>query len=218
MFKFNNVEINWYGHDTFTISNYKTICIDPYKLKKPIHADIILISHNHFDHLSIDDLKIVANDNSIIISSIECIDQISDIRHKEIIGLMPNDETIVYGIKIKAIPAYNINKINPDTKKPFHPKNDNKIGFIINIKDVSIYHIGDSDVIPEMNSVKTDILLVPVSGTYVMNVQEAVLAIDKIRPKIAIPMHYGTIVGTISDAYDLKKTVKTCDVKILTKA
>ena len=217
MFKFNGIEINWHGHDTFTIFGNKKICIDPYKLKKPIQADIILISHNHFDHLSIGDLHMVADNKSIIISPTECVDQISTIPHKEIISIMPYEEITVCDIKIKAMPAYNIDKINPDTQKPFHPKVDNKIGFIINIKNVLVYHTGDSDLIPEMNHVKTDILLIPVSGTYVMTVQEAVLAIEKIKPKIAIPMHYGTIVGSMSDAYDLKKMTKLCEVKILTK-
>lgn len=218
MFEINNVKIRWYGHDTFTIDDSdKKICIDPYKLTKSIKIDIILISHNHFDHLSIEDLSKVADNNSIIISSMECIDKISHIKCKQIIGMLPYDEKIIHNIKIKAVPAYNINKINPDTKKPFHPKSDNKVGFLINIQNVSIYYIGDSDFIPEMDEIKTDVLLVPVSGTYVMNVQEAASVIDKIRPKLAIPMHYGTIVGSISDAYELKKTVNCCNVEILTK-
>ncbi|HSF28806.1 MAG TPA: MBL fold metallo-hydrolase, partial [Nitrosopumilaceae archaeon] len=108
-------------------------------------------------------------------------------------------------------------KINPDTKKPFHPKEDKKVGFIITIQGTSIYHTGDSDLIPEMTDLKPDILLIPVSGTYVMTAHEAADAIEKIKPKIAIPMHYGTIIGNENDAKGFKNMVKSCKVQILTK-
>ena len=130
---------------------------------------------------------------------------------------MPGEEKTVNGIKIRAINAYNTNKINPDTKEPFHPKSDNKVGFFVNIDGVTIYHTGDSDFIPEMNNLQPDVLLVPVSGTYVMTAKEAAEAVEKIKPKIVIPMHNGTIVGSEHEANEFKQLVKSCDVHILTK-
>ncbi|HXV51260.1 MAG TPA: MBL fold metallo-hydrolase [Nitrosopumilaceae archaeon] len=217
MFEYKGIKIRWYGHDSFTIEKGITICIDPYKLSKPIHADIVLISHNHFDHMSLEDLNKVSSSNTIIIAANECITQISKIQSKEKIGVVPGQEKTVRGIKIKAVSAYNIDKINPDTGRPFHPKDDNKVGFIINIEGASIYHTGDSDLVPEMDDLRPDVLLIPVSGTYVMTAREAANAIERIKPKIAIPMHYGTIVGTESDAKELKNMVKSCQVQILTK-
>jgi L-ascorbate metabolism protein UlaG (beta-lactamase superfamily) len=217
VFDYNGIQLRWYGHDTFTITNNLTVCIDPYKLTKSLSADIILISHNHFDHLNEDDLSKITNQNTIIVASNECISQLSKMKNKKIITMLPNEEKSINDIKIKAISAYNIDKINPDTKKPFHPKEDNKVGFIVTINEVSVYHTGDSDLIPEMTDLKPDILLVPVSGTYVMTASEAAKAVEKIKPKLAIPMHYGTIVGSEKDAKEFKNLVKSCRVQILTK-
>lgn len=217
MFEYKGIKIRWHGHDTFSLEKGLTICIDPYKLSRLIPADIVLISHNHFDHLSLEDLKKTSSFNTVIIAAKECVSQISKVTYGELIGILPGQEKIVNNVKVKAVPAYNIDKINPDTSKPFHPKEDNKIGFIVNIENVSIYHTGDSDLIPEMTDLKPDILLVPVSGTYVMTANEAVKATEKIKPKLAIPMHYGTIVGSEADAKEFKAMVKFCEVQILTK-
>ena len=217
MFDYSGIQIRWYGHDTFTIKNNVTVCIDPYKLAKPLSAEIILISHNHFDHLSEDDLSKITNKNTIIVAPNECISQLSKIKNKKIITILPNEEKTINNVKIKAVPAYNIDKINPDTKKPFHPKEDGKVGFIVTINGISVYHTGDSDLIPEMTELMPNILLVPVSGTYVMTASEAANAVAKIKPKLAIPMHYGTIVGSDEDAKEFKSLVKSCEVQILTK-
>ena len=217
MFEYKGVEIRWYGHDTFTLSNNITICIDPFKLTNSISADLVLISHNHFDHLSEDDLSKVVNENTTIIAANECLSQLSKLNCKETVGISPNDEKIIGGVKIIAVRAYNLDKINPDTEKPFHPREDNKVGFIVTINGISIYHTGDSDVIPEMDDLQPDVLLVPVSGTYVMTASEAVTAVGKIKPKLAIPMHYGTIVGSEDDAKEFKTQVNSCEVQILTK-
>ncbi len=217
MFEYNGIKIQWLGHDSFLLAGNVKIIIDPFKITKHEKADLILISHNHYDHCNIDGIKNVSTGDTIIIAANECIDMLKGFPFKEKIGISPGQEKTVNGVTIKAIPAYNLDKINPDTKKPFHPKEDGKIGFMVSLNGVTIYHAGDTDMIPEMSDLRPDIALVPVSGTYVMTAQEAAKAIEMIKPKIAIPMHYGTIVGSEKDAHDFKQLVKSCDVQIVTK-
>ena len=111
--------------------------------------------------------------------------------------MRPGDRLTVKGVDIEAVPAYNVNK-------EFHPKNAEMLGFIVTIDGVRLYHAGDTDFIPEMNGLKVDIALLPVSGTYVMTADEAVQAAQAIELKVAIPMHYGAIVGEKSDAENFR--------------
>lgn len=217
MFEYKGIKIKWLGHDSFSLVGNVTIMVDPFKMAKQEKADLVLISHNHFDHCSVDDIKNVSTKDTSIVAAKECIEMIKGFDFKEKIGISPGEEKTVRGIKIKSIPAYNITKINPDTKKPFHPKEDNKVGFLFELNGITIYHAGDTDLIPEMSDLKPDIALLPVSGTYVMTAQEAAKAVEKIKPKIAIPMHYGVIVGSEKDAHEFKQLVKSCEVQILTK-
>jgi L-ascorbate metabolism protein UlaG (beta-lactamase superfamily) len=214
----NNINIFWTGHDGFRLEHEnKIIYIDPFKLNEKYNdkndASIILITHNHFDHLSIEDInKIIKKDTKIICSD-ECIEILTNnYKDNEILPLKPKDKTTVENIIITGVEAYN-------TNKNFHPKEDKKVGYIITINHINIYHTGDTDLIPEMNNLTPDIAFVPVSGTYVMNAIEAAKATNElIKPKkIAIPMHYGSIVGTIEDAESFCNNVKICKTTILDK-
>jgi L-ascorbate metabolism protein UlaG (beta-lactamase superfamily) len=214
---FNGVGFHWLGHDGFKIiAGGKTIYIDPYQLSKAQQkkndADIVFISHNHFDHLSMDDLKHVIGKKTSIVASKECVDQLKAAGAAEVKGVAPGERVAVQGVQVEVLAAYN-------TNKKFHPKADNKVGFVITANSMRIYHTGDTDDIPEMSAANPDVALVPVSGTYVMTAEEAAKAVnEKIRPKkLAIPMHYGSIVGSEQDAKEFKQLVTACPVQILNR-
>jgi L-ascorbate metabolism protein UlaG (beta-lactamase superfamily) len=216
MFEHQGVKLTWLGHDGFRIEDGQVIYIDPFKtgdLTKK--ADIILISHEHHDHCSIEDLNKVTTPNTVIVAHAQSRNELSKLEVKEVKIVKPGEKLEVNGVKVETVPAYNVNKFR-EPGKPFHPKEDGKLGFIVTVKGVRIYHAGDTDHIPEMKGINPDIALVPVSGTYVMTVREAVEAVTSIKPRIAIPMHYDAIVGTVKDAEEFKKLAK-CDVKILQK-
>ncbi len=215
MLNYKGVKFSWLGHDGFRMFAGKTVYIDPYKLLDEQHnrkdADIVLISHNHFDHLSLDDLKHVVGPNTTIVAARECAAQLKPLGVETKL-VAPGDRLTVQDVAVEVIAAYN-------TNKDFHPKADGKVGYVVTLGGLRIYHTGDTDIIPEMGSAKPDIALVPVSGTYVMTADEAAKATDElIKPKmLAIPMHYASIVGSEDDARRFKGLVKSCAVEILTR-
>ncbi|HEX6067971.1 MAG TPA: MBL fold metallo-hydrolase [Nitrososphaera sp.] len=216
MLDYKGVKFSWLGHDGFRMTTGgKTVYIDPYKLSKDQHnrkdADIVFISHNHFDHLSPDDLKHVVGAKTTVVAAKECGAQLKQLGLDTNL-VSPGDRLTVKDVAIEVLAAYN-------TNKDFHPKADGKVGYVMTLAGLRIYHTGDTDVIPEMGSAKPDVALVPVSGTYVMTADEAAKATDeRIKPKmLAIPMHYASIVGTEDDARRFKGLVKSCAVEILSR-
>jgi L-ascorbate metabolism protein UlaG (beta-lactamase superfamily) len=199
--------LSWLGHDGILYQNGKTVYFDPYEISGGPPADLILISHNHFDHCSPDDVKKIQKEDTIIVTESESAQKLSG--SLEI--MKPGEAKTFQGILIETVPAYN-------TNKDFHPKAKGWLGFIVTIEGTRIYHPGDTDFIPEMKGFETDIAFLPVSGTYVMTAGEAAEAARALKPKIAIPMHYGAIVGSDQDAMEFKELLQgIVEVRILTK-
>jgi L-ascorbate metabolism protein UlaG (beta-lactamase superfamily) len=198
-------KIIWLGHDGFRIDAGKTIYFDPYEIKSGPHGDLILITHEHFDHCSPEDVAKIQQSGSVIVTEKDSASKLSgDVR---IIGV--GESLAIADINVQAVPAYNIGK-------DFHPKSKGWLGFIVEIDGIKVYHAGDTDFIPEMKDFDVDIALLPVSGTYVMTADEAVSAALAIEPKIAIPMHYGAIVGGQNDATRFKQALEgKVEVRIL---
>jgi L-ascorbate metabolism protein UlaG (beta-lactamase superfamily) len=216
MVQIDGVEVDWLGHDGFRLKSGKTVYIDPFqvKAKNLEKGDYVLVSHEHFDHLSPDDLKKVVGNNTVIIASEQCREGVSSFGARETKIVKPGDMlNLEKDLTVEVVPAYNVNKFRAPGQ-PFHPKQDKKNGYILTIRGKRLYHTGDSDIIPEMSTLKADVAFLPVSGTYVMTAEEAAEAAEKIKPKVAIPMHYGVIVGSVADAERFKRLAK-CDVKIL---
>ena len=194
-----NIEVLY--HSSIRISKNKVIYIDPFKIDKNYNdADIVFITHDHFDHYSEEDIDKVINENTTIIIPEELLTKIlrKGINKNAVITVESNKEYMVQGIKFETIPAYN-------TNKTFHPKENDWVGYIITLDGIRYYIAGDTDITEENRKVKCDVAFVPVGGTYTMDFKEAAQLINEIQPKIAVPIHYGSVVGTKQDAIDFIK-------------
>ncbi len=201
-------KIHWLGHDGFRIDTEKIIYFDPYQIETGPQADLILISHDHFDHCSPEDVAKIQGPETIIVTEKDSAEKLTgDVRI-----IKPGETVNLDGIKILGVPSYN-------TDKDFHPRKNGWLGFLVEVSGIKIYHAGDTDYILEMKDLNVDIALLPVSGTYVMTAEQAVKAALTIEPGLAIPMHYGAIVGGKQDALDFKNALDgKVDVLILEKS
>ena len=194
-----NIEVLY--HSSIKITKEKIIYIDPFKINQNYNdADIIFITHDHYDHYSEEDIDKIINEKTTIIIPEELLTKLlrKGINRSTIITVEPNKKYTVQGIKFETIPAYNVNKT-------FHPKENEWVGYIIEIKGIRYYIAGDTDITEENKKVKCDVAFVPVGGTYTMDFREAAELINEIKPKVAVPIHYGSVVGTKQDAIDFVK-------------
>ena len=199
------LSLEWLGHASFRISHEDTVVyIDPWKLKDSPHdADFVLVSHSHHDHYSHDDVNNVSGPDTKLIASNDVI-----IKERNGQAIMPGLTIESAGIRIQAVPAYN-------PAKQFHPKINQWVGFIVEIGGKRIYYAGDTDLTNEMKALSDiDVALLPVGGTYTMNADEAAEAAGHIKPKLAVPYHWGDIVGGESDAESFAQKAG-CEVKVL---
>ncbi len=200
--------LHWLGHDSFRLDTSQgSIYFDPYEISGGPEAKLILVSHEHFDHCVPEDVAKIQGEDTVILTEADSASKLTG----KVKALIPGQEVTLGGIKVNTVPAYNLDK-------DFHPRGKLWLGFIVTVDGVSIYHAGDTDYIPEMDALRVDIALLPVSGTYVMTADEAVRAAQAIGPKLAIPMHYGAIVGDENDAAKFAKALEgLVPVRVLQK-
>ena len=194
-----NVEV--LCHSSIKINKEKVIYIDPFKIDKNYNdADIIFITHDHYDHYSEDDIDKVKKNDTVIVAPEELLTKLlrKGFRQDYIITVTPDEQDMVEGIKFETVPAYN-------TDKQFHPKENEWVGYIIELNGYRYYIAGDTDITEENRKVKCDVAFVPVGGTYTMSFEEAAQLINEIKPQVAVPIHYGSVVGTKQDAINFIK-------------
>jgi L-ascorbate metabolism protein UlaG (beta-lactamase superfamily) len=203
LWTYKNVNVHWLGHDSFVLAGSKTVIIDPFKAQGNYKADLLLISHEHSDHLSEDDIKRFTSPTTIIVAPKVCEDALKKFPNEKKF-VAPGTKTELKGVVVETVPAYNLNKFR-EPGKVFHPKQDGRVGYIVTLDKVRFYHSGDSDATPEMKALDVDVAFLPVSGTYVMTAAEAADAAKAMKVKVAVPMHYASIVGSRADAETFKK-------------
>ena len=199
-------------HSSIRFNKGLIIYFDPFKINENYHdADIIFITHSHYDHYSEEGISKVIKDNTTIVVPKDLEDMVLQFgfAKEHIIVVSPNEEYSVLGINFKTIPAYN-------TNKNFHPKSNEWVGYIVNLDQTTYYIAGDTDITEENRQVKCDVAFVPIGGTYTMTYSEAAELINEIKPQIAAPIHYGLIVGNKEDANNFANLVdKEIECKIL---
>jgi len=203
LWTYKNVDVHWLGHDSFVLAGSRTVIIDPFKAQGVYKADVLLVSHEHFDHLSEDDIKRFSSPSTTIVAPKICEDGLKKFSNEKRF-IAPGSNVEVKGVSVDAVPAYNIDKFR-EPGKVFHPKPDGRVGYVVTLDGVRFYHAGDSDATPEMKALDVDVAFLPVSGTYVMTAVEAADAARVMKVKVAVPMHWGKIVGSKADAETFKR-------------
>lgn len=203
--KFKEVEINWLGHSGFLILNSKIIYIDPFKIKDGLpKADVVLLTHGHYDHCSVEDLEKIIKEGTRIFCTPDCQSKVTRFDTPIRMQLVsPGEEYDLGTVKISTIASYNVDK-------PFHSRDENLVGYLIKMNDCIIYHSGDTDKIPEMEKLtgfngREFIALISIGGRFTMDVNEAHEAVKLIKPSVVIPMHWGSIIGTRDEALEFKE-------------
>jgi L-ascorbate metabolism protein UlaG (beta-lactamase superfamily) len=209
--------LEWLGHSGFRIRVGRAfVYIDPYRVPdESPPADLILITHGHYDHFSPQDVERLSVRGTWLVGPAAVAERVSGRVHSIAPGEALADE-LVRGVHVTAIAAYNTSKRDGDGK-PFHPREAGWVGYEVNVRGERLYHSGDTDVIPEMDSVTgVDIALLPVSGVYVMTAQEAAEAARRIQPRVAVPMHWGELIGSEEDARTFAERAPV-EVRIMSK-
>ena len=209
--------LEWLGHAGFRLEvGRATVYIDPYRVGDGPPADLILITHGHYDHFSPQDVEQLSHDRTVLVGPPAVAERVSG----RVLSVRPGqllDDELVRGVEIATVAAYNTSKRGPDGSV-FHPRDADWLGYDLNVRGERLYHSGDTDVIPEMDSVTgVDVALLPVSGTYVMTAGEAAEAARRIQPRVAVPMHWGEHIGTRADAEAFAQLAPV-DVEILEPA
>lgn len=203
----NNIEL--LGHASIKIDK---IYFDPFQLNQQYNdADYIFITHSHYDHYSEEDILKVKNDDTRIIVTKDLYDKARGLFDEDKVIIIESDKKYSIGkVNFETVPAYNPNK-------KFHPKENEWVGYVLEYNNVRYYIAGDTDITEENKKIACDVAFIPVGGTYTMDYKEAAELINIIKPKVAIPIHYGSIVGTKEDAINFENLIDKkieCEIQL----
>jgi L-ascorbate metabolism protein UlaG (beta-lactamase superfamily) len=204
--------ITWYKQSALRWKNERLVVyIDPWGLRGDLPpADLVLITHAHGDHYSNDDIKRVTGSKTTFVAPADVAKELSG----NVKPVKPGERIDAAGVKIETVPAYNIDP----ARLQAHPKTNNWVGYLVSLGGTTYYHAGDTDHLPELEKVKTDVAFVPIgNGGFVMTVDEAAALVRAMKPKLAVPMHYGFYpgVGVPADGERFRVAAKGVEVKIM---
>lgn len=182
--------LKWIEHAGFMLRiGDKNVYLDPFKIRNPKEkADVIFITHSHFDHFSELDLSKIAKADTQFVAPVETA---AKLRGRKVMPVEPDKEYSIAGISFKTVAAYNT---RPE-RLSFHPRANNWVGYVIDVNGTQVYHAGDTDFTEELKDAEADVVLIPIGGTYTMGVEEAIEAAWELRAKAIVPMHYKAVLG-----------------------
>ncbi|MFQ6048573.1 MAG: MBL fold metallo-hydrolase [Phycisphaerae bacterium] len=185
------LKLTWLNHASFRLEGQQRVYLDPWKLAAgSVPADVIIVSHSHYDHCSRPDVAAIRGPETVVLAAADAAAQLGE----GVRQIGPGQRHEVGDLVVETVPAYNV------TEK-FHPKENGWVGVVLETQGQRIYYAGDTDQIPEMAELgRIDVALLPVGGTYTMDAAQAAAACEVIRPKQAVPYHWGDIVGSGEDA------------------
>jgi L-ascorbate metabolism protein UlaG (beta-lactamase superfamily) len=201
-----SVEIQWLNHASFRLTSDNTVVyIDPWKLSPAqSDADVVFVSHGHFDHFSAEDVAAVSKDTTVVFTTPDVVEQMPTARL-----LKPGERAEAAGVTLEGVPAYNVDK-------DFHPRANGWLGVVITLGGARVYYAGDTDLIPEMSELSDiDVALLPAGGTYTMTAAQAVEACQAIRARVVVPYHWGDIVGSDADAEAFVAAASGSDARLI---
>lgn len=203
------MELSVNRHSSIRIGSDKVIYFDPYLIDSETHdADIIFITHEHFDHFSVDDIKKVEKEDTVYVIPDNMYDMLGG---ENVYVLRPNEKITIEGHEVITLPSYNVGK-------PFHPKDKGNLAYIVTIEGKRVFVAGDCDMNEDNSRIRVDIAFVPVGGKYTMDYREAAALVNRIRPELAIPVHYGEVAGDRKDGERFRELVdKDIKVELLLK-
>jgi len=184
-----------------------TLYIDPWQVTTDDVADLVLITHAHFDHFQPEEIEKVSGPSTKVVAPASFAADVPG----DVTPVAPGDAVEVAGVRIQALPAYNVH----EERLEMHPKANNWVGYLLELGGHTYYHAGDTDHLPELESVRTDVAFVPIGGTYTMDTHEAADLVRAMSPGLAVPMHYGFVVGEPSDAERFAKEAAPVEVRTL---
>ena len=188
----------WLGHASVMVKGSRTVYVDPWEVDATDPADVILVTHDHFDHLSPPDIARLARPDTAILAPASCREKLD----RPITVVEPGSRVTVHGVEVEAVPSYN-------PGKDFHPRKAGNVGYVFAVDGVRWYHAGDTDAIPEMKDIRADVAFLPIGGKYTMTAEEAAQAVATMHVRVVVPIHYAKIVGSLDDA---KRFAKLCPV------
>jgi L-ascorbate metabolism protein UlaG (beta-lactamase superfamily) len=189
--------VRWLGHASVMVRGSRTVYVDPWEVAATQPADVILITHDHYDHLSPPDVDRLAGERTAIVAPASCKAKLA----RPITVVEPGARVTANGVEVEVVASYN-------PAKQFHPRKSGNVGYVFTVDGVRYYHAGDTDAIPEMKDVRADVAFLPVGGTYTMDAAEAAQAASTMQVRVAVPMHYAKIVGSVDDAKRFAKLAR----------